>query len=145
MTIRNIQDDQLQFKTAMGQQIFDYKRILTMNAGQKAAYLAALGMSYELIREEINDELLPKITDYIVGERMSDLVDIFDGIVDSVYVLMNLANVMSLPFDAGWKEVHEANMAKRSKDGKVIFRADGKVLKPQGWQEPNMLRVLTEN
>ena len=40
-----------------------------------------------------------------------------------------------------FNEVHRSNMAKLV-DGKVIRREDGKVLKPEGWQPPQLAQFL---
>ena len=41
--------------------------------------------------------------------------------------------------DGAWCEVAQSNLAKINKEtGKVIKREDGKVLKPEGWTEPNL-------
>lgn len=48
-----------------------------------------------------------------------------------------------IPLDRVWAEVHRSNMAKVDPTtGKVIKRADGKVLKPEGWTPPDVAGVL---
>lgn len=93
-------------------------------------------------------------------------VDVLDGIIDSIYVLIGFGHALGLPLEAAWRVVQEANMAKfiecktcfgkgkvspgatsgRDEDrrcipcngtGKeVLRREDGKILKPEGWQPP---------
>jgi predicted HAD superfamily Cof-like phosphohydrolase len=38
--------------------------------------------------------------------------------------------------------VHEANMRKRWEDGTFHRRGDGKVMKPQGWTEPDLVSEI---
>jgi predicted HAD superfamily Cof-like phosphohydrolase len=44
-------------------------------------------------------------------------------------------------YDDAFNEVHRSNMAKLV-DGKVLRRDDGKVLKPEGWQPPQLAQFL---
>jgi predicted HAD superfamily Cof-like phosphohydrolase len=71
--------------------------------------------------------------------------DAIDALVDLEYVLMGAW--LSLGFhryrDAAMRAVHAANMAKLGPDGKPILRSDGKIMKPQGWQPPNLARILS--
>lgn len=55
-----------------------------------------------------------------------------------------LGLALQLPMAAGWDEVHLSNMAKAdAATGKIVKRADGKVLKPEGWVKPNLAAVLS--
>ena len=48
-----------------------------------------------------------------------------------------------IPLDRVWAAVHRSNMAKVDPaTGKVIKRADGKVLKPEGWTPPDIPAAL---
>jgi predicted HAD superfamily Cof-like phosphohydrolase len=45
--------------------------------------------------------------------------------------------------EAAWKEVMDTNFAKIDPTtGKVIKRADGKVLKPEGWKAPQLAQFI---
>jgi|SRR3972149_3575781 len=83
-----------------------------------------------LITEEIN-ETLDAIT-------KDDLVKIADGICDSIVVLLGTAVTYGIDIRPIWNEVHKTNMAK--KGGKL--REDGKLLKPDGWEPPNIKAIL---
>lgn len=67
-----------------------------------------------------------------------DLVEIADGLADLIYVAVGTALELGIPLDRVWDEVHRSNMAKRG--GPV--RADGKQLKPEGWQPPDIARAI---
>jgi predicted HAD superfamily Cof-like phosphohydrolase len=94
------------------------------------------GLRIELIEEEVNRELLPAM-------RANDLVSIADAMADSIYVIVGAALEYGIPLDKVWAEVQRANMTKCDIfTGKVKYREDGKVLKPDGWQPPNIAAIL---
>lgn len=75
--------------------------------------------------------------------RSGDLVAIASELADVVYVAYGTAHVLGVPLDLVIQEVHKANMRKFGLNGKPIsVRADGKVLKPPGWQPADIGKVL---
>lgn len=52
------------------------------------------------------------------------------------------AELYRLPFDAMWAAVHSANMAKVWPDGTVHYGEHNKVLKPPGWQAPDIASIV---
>lgn len=89
-----------------------------------------------LIREEYT-ELMKEGFGVLRGHEV-DLVSLADGLVDLIYVCVGTALEFGIPLDRVWLEVQRANMAKAGPDGKVRYRDDGKVLKPDGWQPPDV-------
>lgn len=73
----------------------------------------------------------------------NDIAEIADGLADLVVVIYGTALEYGIDLDAVLEEVHRSNMAKLGADGKPICREDGKILKPKGWQSPNIARILT--
>ena len=75
-----------------------------------------------------------------------DMVEVADGIIDSIYVLIGYGLELGLPMPALWYEVQRSNEAKaiEQPDGKfkVVRRPDGKILKPEGWTPPDIAGVL---
>ena len=71
-----------------------------------------------------------------------DIVEIADGLADLVVVVYGTALEYGIDLDAVLEEVHRSNMAKLGPDGRPILRADGKVLKPEDWQPPDIGGVL---
>lgn len=67
-----------------------------------------------------------------------DEAGVADGIVDLIYVLIGMAITMGLDIREVWQVVQAANMAKEG-GGR---RADGKILKPDGWQPPDIVGAL---
>lgn len=59
-------------------------------------------------------------------------------------LVRDLARIRGIDLDAAFNAVHAANMAKLDENGKPILRADGKVLKPVGWQPPDMAEAIAE-
>ena len=69
-----------------------------------------------------------------------DMEEIADGIVDSIVILIGTALTYGINILPVWDEVYRTNMAKAG--GKL--REDGKLLKPEGWQPPNIKKILKE-
>lgn len=97
-----------------------------------------ISSTYSLCRTLIKEE---------VGETLdamddSDIVEVADGIADSIYVLVYTAHCYGIPIEEIWDEVQRTNMSKFP-DGKVLRReSDGKIQKPEGWQPPNIRAIL---
>lgn len=72
--------------------------------------------------------------------RNGNFVGAIDGLCDLLCVVYGAAAEFGIDLDPFWDEVHRTNMAKVG--GSV--RADGKRLKPEGWQPPDIARVLAE-
>lgn len=68
-----------------------------------------------------------------------DKVETLDALVDIVVVTIGALHSMGADVEGAWKEVMSTNFAKIDKEtGKVRKREDGKVLKPTGWEPPNL-------
>lgn len=72
-----------------------------------------------------------------------DLVEVADGLADMVWVIMGMASVLDIPFNAIWNEVRESNMSKFV-DGKVVKDKNGKIMKPDGYFRPNLRKILND-
>ncbi len=63
-------------------------------------------------------------------------------LADLIYVICQAANMHGLPLAQFYDAIHAANMRKVDPiTGKVTRREDGKVLKPVGWQPPNLSEI----
>ena len=91
-------------------------------------------MRRRLIREEFNE--------YLEAEDTNDIVGIADALADLCYVIYGAAHCYNIPLDKVYAEVHRSNMQKVGKDGKVTKREDGKILKPEGWEPPDIEGVM---
>ncbi len=98
--------------------------------------------SKELI--ELRIKLLEEeVAEYAEAARGGDLVEVLDALADIAYILAGtvINHGMQHIFDDAFSEVHRSNMAKLV-DGKVLRRADGKVMKPESWQPPNLSQFI---
>src|SRR6056300_1014996 len=94
-------------------------------------------MYLDLIREE-TDELEEAIQD-------NDKVEQLDALVDILVVTIGAIRAAGWDGEGAWQEVMRTNFAKIDPDtGKVRKREDGKVLKPEGWQAPELVKYLNE-
>jgi len=72
--------------------------------------------------------------------RSGNLAEQVDALVDLAWVAMGTAHYLGAPFNEAWKEVVRANMAKTrvANDPNKPYRAPGAVVKPPGWQPPDI-------
>jgi predicted HAD superfamily Cof-like phosphohydrolase len=78
--------------------------------------------------KELNDAL-------ITDNRLEQL----DALVDILVVTMGAIRAGGFDSEGAWNEVMQTNFAKIDKEtGKVRKRNDGKVLKPDGWNPPDL-------
>ena len=91
---------------------------------------------------EEHDETMRAATAYLASGSLENLTEFADGIVDSIYVLCQAAYMFDIPLKEAFLEVHRSNMCKVAADGTIKRRADGKILKPEGWTPPNLWEVL---
>jgi predicted HAD superfamily Cof-like phosphohydrolase len=107
--------DQAKFMTACDQSVGE------INAQQ-------FGLYKNLIKEEYEELIQAK-----------SQLDELDALIDILVVTIGAIHSMGADAEGAWKEVMRTNFAKIDKDtGKVRKREDGKVLKPAGWEPPNL-------
>lgn len=107
-----------------------------------------------LIREEILHELFPAMDE-------GDLVGVADGLADALYVIYGTAAAYGIDIDRIFSIVHTNNMTKfnpcdhggpvssnevcgkcNGENWVAILREDGKVLKNETWQPPDLKTAL---
>ncbi len=110
---------------------FDIPKLETPNLGPKEL----IELRIKLLTEEVQE--------YAEAARSGDLVEVLDALADIGYILAGtiINHGMQDIYDDAFNEVHRSNMSKLV-DGKVIRREDGKVLKPEGWQPPQLAQFL---
>jgi predicted HAD superfamily Cof-like phosphohydrolase len=79
-----------------------------------------------------------ELSELIQALDTRDMIEVADGIADSIYVLIGMALSFGIPLAEVWTEVQRTNM---SKEGGST-RADGKILKPEGWKPPDIAAIL---
>ena len=88
-------------------------------------------MYLDLITEETGE-----LKDAIIA---GDQVEQLDALVDILVVTIGAIRAAGWDGEAAWNEVMKTNFAKVDPTtGKVIKRADGKVMKPVNWAPPNL-------
>jgi predicted HAD superfamily Cof-like phosphohydrolase len=87
-----------------------------------------------LIDEEV-DELKDALKDH-------DLISTVDALVDIVYVCLGFCQELNIDFDKAFNEIHRANMSKLDKNGKPVYRQDGKVIKSDLYIKPDLKKAL---
>jgi predicted HAD superfamily Cof-like phosphohydrolase len=87
-----------------------------------------------------------KDVEFFEPEDVFDLVaEQADAMVDIQYYIENAATKKGINLCKIFEVVHQSNMDKRdSVTGKFIKRADGKIIKPQNWIEPNIRNSIIE-
>ena len=114
----NVFADQYRFMRACDQHTDRY------DADQYAMYL-------RLIQEETNE-----LMDAVLA---SDRVEQLDALIDILVVTVGAIHSLGANGEGAWNEVMRTNFAKIDPHtGRVLKRGDGKVLKPQGWQPPEL-------
>jgi len=78
--------------------------------------------------------------------RARSYTDIADALGDMLYVLVGtiVEHGLSDKIEAVFDEIHRSNMTKVV-DGKVKRREDGKILKPEGYEKPNLKPILEDS
>lgn len=94
--------------------------------------------------EEWEVETKEALARYCTNPSLENLVEVADGIGDTIYVLCQLARSLGIPLSAVWTAIHDSNMGKVSRlTGRIERNPEtGKVLKPEGWKPPDIWSVL---
>jgi predicted HAD superfamily Cof-like phosphohydrolase len=122
----NSNDDVKTFMLAGEQKVYINPAITDDRTNQAELYL-------KLVTEEYNE--------LIEAFRNNDLIEIADACADLKWVIEGLEHSLGIPQQSVWDEVSKSNMSKMV-DGKLIKRADGKVLKPDTFVQPNIKKAL---
>ena len=100
---------------------------------------AILQLRQTLIREEYEEvtEAIVELT-AVSPNDSSALTDLAHELADLLYVVYGTFAAIGVDADAVFAEVHRANMTKLEGPR----RADGKLLKPPGWQPANVAGII---
>jgi len=72
-------------------------------------------------------------------------VEVLDALIDILVVTIGAIHSTGWDGEGAWKEVMSTNFAKIDRTmGKVRRREDGKILKPLGWEPPNLTPFLNQ-
>ena len=117
--------------------------LLEFNEAFEIPKLEAPGLGPDELIELRIKLLTEEVREYAEAARSGDLVEVLDALADIGYILAGtiINHGMQEIYDDAFNEVHRSNMAKLV-DGKIIRRADGKVMKPKGWQPPQLRQFV---
>lgn len=114
-----------------------------------AIFMSHAKMRFKLIHEEFLEtmgaagfDLTNDLYDGFGPKRAPNVPEMIDGFVDLLYVTYGAIITLGIDIDPFFNAVHASNMAKLGPDGKPIVREDGKIMKPEGWQPPDIKAVL---
>lgn len=103
----------------------------SIDRSNEVQYLMYIG----LIKEEV--------AEFLSAFHKNDQVEELDALIDILVVTIGAIHSMGADAEGAWNEVMRTNFAKINPNTKkVTKREDGKVLKPEGWQPPNLKPYL---
>ncbi|MDG1031335.1 MAG: nucleoside triphosphate pyrophosphohydrolase family protein [Flavobacteriaceae bacterium] len=82
--------------------------------------------------------------EYFQAAKKNDLVEVADALGDMLYILCGtiIEHGMQDKIEEVFNEIQKSNLSKLGKDGKPIYRNDGKVMKGPNYFKPNISKVL---
>lgn len=81
--------------------------------------------------------MLEEINEFLEASKNQDIVEQADAMIDTMYFALGTLVEMGVKPDKLFYIVQEANMSKLFSDGKPHYNEMGKVIKPDGWQDPH--------
>ena len=96
------------------------------------------------LRESLIDEEYREVKEAIAALRTqpaaspADLTDLASELVDLLYVTYGALSALGVPTEDVFGAIHDANMLKLTGPK----RADGKQLKPEGWQPADVRAII---
>jgi hypothetical protein len=106
---------------------------------------------YTLIREEIDEvakayaELLKELSDLeyvLIGAHCKKIQEFPEDIVANLYAFEHLYQaIQPAVLNEAFLRVHRSNMTKLT-NGRLVKREDGKILKPDTYEPPNMMELV---
>ena len=114
------------------------------------AFHLAFGLDLRSSPAEVSPELAAQ-RGRLLAEEAAEVAEVAVGggldrlaheLADVVYVAYGTALVHGIDLDAVIAEVHRSNMTKLGPDGQIARREDGKVLKGEHYETPDVSAVL---
>ena len=81
--------------------------------------------------------MLEEINEFLDAVKAEDVVEQADAMIDTIYFALGTLVEMGVKPGLLFDTVQNANMSKLWPDGKPHYNEDGKVIKPEGWQDPH--------
>jgi predicted HAD superfamily Cof-like phosphohydrolase len=92
-----------------------------------------------IIRITLMNEELKEV---MVAILEKNLEHIAKELADLLYVVFGTATRYGIPMDRVFEEVHRSNMTKFPEDGNLVYREDGKLLKPDTYTPANLEGIV---
>ena len=98
---------------------------------------STFNLRFKLMQEE-NQE-------YLEACKNGDLNEIADALGDMMYILCGtiLSHGLQNKIELIFEEIQKSNMSKLDRNGKPIYREDGKILKSSNYFKPNISKILS--
>ena len=82
--------------------------------------------------------------EYLVAAKNKDMVEVADALGDMLYILCGtiISHGLQNKIEEIFQEIQSSNMSKLGKNGKPIYREDGKVLKGPNYFKPDIRKIL---
>lgn len=107
----------------------DFRQKLTKSMQKLAA------LRRQLLTEEYEE--------YIEGDEAQCSVEMYDALLDIIYIAYGSLISYGFPAIDGMNEIHSSNMSKTDEDGNPIKRGDGKILKGPNFRLPDLESILS--
>ena len=108
------------FQEAFGHPTSDFPIVMEEERAKKR---------YLWMSEELNE--------FLAASKNKDIVEQADAMIDVIYLALGTLVEMGVEPDELFKIVQHANMSKLWADGKPHYNDMGKVVKPEGWEDPH--------
>ena len=108
-------------------------------------YLNAPKANIPLETKELRFKLMEEENlEYLKATKENNLVEIADALGDMLYILCGtiISHGLQDKIEEIFQEIQNSNMSKLGKNGKPIYREDGKVLKGPNYFKPDIRRIL---
>lgn len=94
-----------------------------------------------------HDLAAEELKETYIAANTNDTIEVADGLVDQLYILLGSIKHYNLSpefIEEALVEVHRSNMSKL-KDGKPIYREDGKILKGPDYSPPKLTSIYKKH
>lgn len=81
--------------------------------------------------------MLEEINEFLQASEKQDIVEQADAMIDTIYFALGTLVEMGIEPDELFYIVQNANMSKLWADGKPHYNEMGKIIKPEGWENPH--------
>lgn len=101
-------------------------------------------INYETVTSELYKNLIKEeIKEFWEADEANDDVERLDACFDMIWVIVGYARSRGWDIDSAWAHGAGTNLAKIDPTtGLVRRREDGKILKPEGWKEPDFKQFV---